>query len=135
MTTSTQKIAEWGDPLTPPQSETECTSYASGDWPWPAQGGWKTCNGWTTKWRHMEVEAFLDFNGPDDLTQDAKDALVTCALVGAASAGVVGAITDGAGAAAAAQTAFVQCLEVKGVQELDKFSVSFRTESHWTDWA
>ena len=130
-----QKVAEWGDPLTPPQSETECTGYASGDWPWPAHGGWKTCNQWTTKWRHMEVEAFLDFNGPDDISTDARNAVGTCALVAAASAGIVAIATDGAATAAAAQTAFVACLKVKGVQELDKYSVTFRTASQWTDWA
>lgn len=130
-----QKIAEWGDPLTPPQCETKCSKYASGDWPWPAHGGWKTCIGWTTKWRHMEVEAFLDFNGPDNITDDIKNAVGTCALVGAAAAGIAGIVTDGAAAAAAAQTAFIACMKVKGVQELDKFHVSFRTSSHWTDWA
>jgi hypothetical protein len=135
MLIQSNKIAEWGDPLTPPESETECTSYASGDWPWPAHGQWKTCNGWTTKWRHMEVEAFLDFNGPDNVTEDAKNAVGNCALVAAAAAGVVSIVTDGAGAAAAAQTAFITCLKAKAIQEADKYSVSFRTATHWTDWA
>jgi hypothetical protein len=135
MVIMSQKVAEWGDPLTPPQSETECNSWAEGNWPWPAQGGWKTCTGWATKWRHYEVEAFLDFNGPDDITADARNAVATCALVGAAAAGVIGIATDGAGAAAAAQAAFIACMKVKGIQELDKYSVTFRTAGGWTDWA
>lgn len=126
-----QEVGEWGDPLTLPQSVTECTGYASGDWPWG--GSWKTCNDWTTKWRHMEVEAFLDFNGPDNITNDAKNAVGTCSLVAVASAGVVAVATDGA--AAAAETSFIACMKVKAVQELDKYSVTFRTSAGWTDWA
>lgn len=133
MLIQSQKIGEWGDPLTPPQSETECSKWASGDLPFG--GGWKTCVGWTTKWRHMEVEAFLDFDGPDDISDDAKNALGTCALVAAAAGGVIGVATDGAATAAAAQTAFLGCMEAKGAQELDKYSVAFRTTSGWTDWA
>jgi hypothetical protein len=33
-----QKIGEWGDPFTPPQSRTSCIGYASGDWPWGVGG-------------------------------------------------------------------------------------------------
>lgn len=128
-----KKIAQWGDPTTPPQSRSECNSWASGDWPWG--GGWKTCTGWKTEWRHMEVEAFLDFTGPDNLEKDIHKAIVDCAIAAAVGAAVAGVVTDGAGAAAGAQTAFVTCLKLKGVQELDKYSVAFRTESHWTDWS
>jgi len=129
-----KKIGEWGDPLTPPESETVCNSWASGNWPWPVGGSWRTCDGWTTKWRHFEVEAFLDFNGPDDVSGDVKNAAVDCALVGVAAAGVIGIITDGAGVAAAAQVAFISCLKVKGIQEADKFSISYRNAGGFTDW-
>lgn len=128
-----QKLGEWADPTTPPQSETECNSWSSGDWPWG--GGWKTCTGWATKWRHMEVEAFLDFTGPDNISDDARNAVSTCALVAAAAAGIAAIATDGAAAAAAAQPAFIACMKVKGVEELDKYSVTFRTAAGWTDWA
>jgi hypothetical protein len=127
-----RKIAQWPDPLTPPKSTTECIAWASGDWPWPATGGWKTCSEWKTTWSHVEVEAFLDFNGPDDIVEDAKNAVIDCALVAAAAGGAVGFATDGALVVAAAQTAFLACLGAKGVAELDKYSVSFRTDSHWT---
>lgn len=131
-TIHSQKIAQWPDPLTPPKSTTECIAWASGDWPWPAKGGWKTCSEWKTTWSHIEVEAFLDFNGPDDIGEDAKKAVGECALVAAASAGVVGVATDGAGAAAAAKAALLTCLGAKGVAEIDKYEVAFRTDSHWT---
>ena len=67
---SRDKIAQWGDPLTPPQSRTSCIGYASGDWPWG--GSWKTCNEWKTEWRHIEVEAFLVVNGPDNVDDQAR---------------------------------------------------------------
>lgn len=129
-----QKVAQWGDPLTPPQSRTKCVSYASGNWPWPATGGWKTCNGWGTDWRHMEVEAFLVFNGPDNLASDAINATGQCAIVAAGAAGVVGIATSGTAAVAAAQPAFISCMKIKGIQEFSKYSVDFTTTSHWTDW-
>ena len=132
MVITSTKIGQWADPLTPPKSTTECIAWATGNWPWPAKGGWKTCSEWKTSWSHIEVEAFLDFNGPDDIGQDVKNAVGTCALVAAAAAGVVGALTDGAAAVPAAKAAFIKCMQAKGVQELDKYSVTFRTDSHWT---
>lgn len=128
-----QKIGSWTDPLTPPQSRTECNSWARGDLPFG--GEWKTCTGWKTEFRHMEVEAFLAVTGPDNIAEDAKNAAGVCILVGAAAAGVVGAVTDGAGAAAAAQTAFGGCMDLKGVQELDKYAITFETDGGWSDWA
>lgn len=129
-----QKIGHWSDPLTPVQSKTECIGYASGDWPWPANGGWKTCNQWKTSFRHMEVEGYFDFEGPDNLGDDVKKAVSDCALVAVAAGGVIGAITDGAGAVPAAQTAFLACMKVKGIQELDKYSISYRSSAGWSDW-
>jgi len=82
----------------------------------------------------MNVEAFLDFSGPDDLGGDIKNAVGECALVAAAAAAVVGIATDGAGAVAAAQPAFVACMEAKGIQEADKISITFRTVGSWSDW-
>ncbi len=83
----------------------------------------------------MQVIAYLDFNGPDNISNDAKNAVVTCSLVAAAAAGIVGIATDGAAAAATAQPAFIACMKAKGVEELDKYSVAFRTASGWTDYS
>lgn len=83
----------------------------------------------------MEVEVFLDFTGPDDLSADARNAVGTCALVAAAAAGVAAIATNGAAVAAAAGPAFSACMAAKGVQEEDKYSVAFRTAAGWTDWA
>ncbi len=131
-----QKIGEWGDPFTVPQSKTECNGWNSGDWPWG--GGWKTCVSWGTQWRHMEVEAFLEFYGPDDLTADIHSAINTC-LTAAIAAGIaaipIGVATDGAGCVAAAMGAFGACIATKGIAEFEKYSCQFTTDSYWTDWA
>lgn len=135
MLITSQKIGSWTDPLTLPESRTQCNSWASGNWPWPATGGWKTCTGWKTEFRHMEVEAFFDVTGPDNLGDDVKNAAGTCMLVAAAAAGVVGAATDGIGAVPAAKAAFVGCMKAKGVQELDKYSITYRSNAGWSEWA
>lgn len=127
------KIAEWGDPLTPPQSRTECVSYASGNWPWG--GGWKTCNGWKTQWRHMEVEYFLVVSGPDDLSGEVKNAAVQCAVTAAAAAVGAGVTTGGSAALGAAKVAFMACISAKGAELAGKFAITLDTPSHWTDWS
>ena len=133
---SKSKLAQWGDPLTPPQSKTECIGYAKGNWPWG--GGWKTCNQWATRWRHMEVEYFLVVNGPDDVSAEVKNVVVQCAVVAVGAAGTTVALTDGAAApaaVAAAKVAFGACLATKGQELVDKYSISGASSSHWTDWS
>ncbi|MBM3092235.1 hypothetical protein GFB56_15635 [Ensifer sp. T173] len=127
-----EKIAQWGDPLTPPQSRTSCIGYASGDWPWG--GGWKTCNEWKTEWRHMEVEAFLVVSGPDDLHDAAKKATEECIATTAAAAIGAGFATGGSAALAAAKVAFPACMATKGQQIADEYSLNVETLSYWTDW-
>jgi len=53
-----QKIAQWTDPFTPPQTRTRCVSEAWGKWPWG--GEWRTCNGWATDVRTMQVVVYLN---------------------------------------------------------------------------
>ena len=135
MLIASHKIGSWTDPLTPPEARTECNSWATGNWPWPASGTWRTCTGWKTEFRHFEVEAFLDATGPDNIVQDAINAVGVCIVVAAATAAIAGAATDGVAVAATAQIAFTQCLEAKKVQETDKFSLSYRSGGGWTNWA
>ena len=133
---SRQKIGEWGDPLTPPQSRTDCIGYASGKFPWG--GGWKTCNQWATHWRHMEVEYFLVLNGPLNLGEEMKNAALQCLVVAAGAAGTTAAATSGAAApaaVAAAKVAFGACIATKGSDLVDKYSLSGDSRSHWTDWS
>lgn len=130
---SRQKIGEWGDPLTPPQSRTSCVKYASGNWPWG--GGWKSCVGWKTEWRHMEVEMFLQVDGPSNLSDAAKQAVVECTAVGAAAAVGAGVYSGGTAALAAGKVAFEACIGTKAADVANEFSISVPTQSHWTDWS
>jgi hypothetical protein len=126
------KIAQWGDPLTPPQSRTTCIGYASGNWPWG--GGWKTCSEWKTEWRHMEVEAHLVISGPSDLGDAAKNAASACALTAIAAGAAAGYASGGTAAIAAAKVAFTACMGTKGIEIADQYSIDFQTNSFWTDW-
>src|SRR6266436_2861323 len=108
---SRQKIGQWGDPLTPPQSRTSCVNYASGNWSWG--GGWKTCVGWKTEWRHMEVEMYLQIDGPSNASEAVRQAVIDCAKVAAAAAVGAGVYTGGSAALAAGKVAFEACTTAK----------------------
>ncbi len=65
-----------------PETRTRCIGYASGKWPWPAKGGWKTCNEWATDFKQHRV--YVELYGPADmdggqLTQ-IKDACMAAAV-------------------------------------------------------
>jgi hypothetical protein len=129
-----QEIAVWNDPLTLPQTRTDCIGYASGDWPWPATGGWKTCNQWRTQTRVMQVHASLITSGPADLSAEAKNASITCAVVAGVAAAGGGVASGGSAAATAAKVAFSGCMTAKGYQIADEYQLRVETVSGWTDW-
>ncbi|MEN9413228.1 MAG: hypothetical protein RLZZ342_315, partial [Candidatus Parcubacteria bacterium] len=52
-----QKLAQWGDPFTLPQTRTRCIHEAKGDWPWG--GGWSTCTEWAVDNRTMQCSVYL----------------------------------------------------------------------------
>lgn len=123
--------------MTPPQSRTDCIGYATGEWPWPAKGGWKTCNEWRTQWRHIEVEAYLKVTGPDNLGNEIKNAVTQCVAVAAAGAVTAVVVTDGAAvpaALAAAKVTFFACMSTKGTDIGSDYSLTIDTPTHWTDW-
>ena|SRR5947209_1361605 len=128
-----QKIAQWGDPLTPPHTRTSCISYASGNWPWG--GGWKTCNGWKTDVQTMQVEAFLVTSGPDDLKQEVMKSVTRCAMIAGVAGAGAGYASGGTAAVTAAKVAFSACLSREGVGMADKYNISVETKSHWSDWS
>jgi hypothetical protein len=146
------KIAQWGDPLTPPQTRTRCIGYASGKWPWPAKGGWKTCNEWATDYKTMQVSAYIKSVSSKQIERAAvaavKKAVTTC--VGAATAAATAALfatpsPEPAARMAAAYTAgqvvFKACMtDQAGKRALagfaaDAFDLAFDFESHWSDWS
>ncbi|WP_338911904.1 hypothetical protein [Mycetohabitans rhizoxinica] len=135
MLIASRKIGQWGDPLTLPKNRTECVKMGSMN---ILGRRVSTCIGWKVQWSHLEVEGFLDFYGPDDLAEDAKQAAAECAAGAIATAIGTTIATEGAGAAAAAaaaEEAFIGCMKQKVQDEAGKFSVKYRAETHWTDWS
>ena len=132
-------LLTWKDPLTLPHSRASCVKWASGNWPWPAKGGWKTCIGWKTQFQWMFAEADLKISASTaaaDLTIDwVKNTSNTCLSTGAV-AGAVAAIYSGGQAAANAFAATTQvCMEAAIIQFAGgKVSVSVPFGSHWGGW-
>lgn len=145
-----QKVAQWGDPLTPPHTRTRCIGYASGTWPWG--GGWKTCNQWATDTRTMQVYVWSKSLGPDNLNAVAAAAVESTAKVCAGSAGIAaaGAIAGTpspevaarlAAGYAAATAAFSACVGAKasslasvGVATA-ALKLAFDQTSGWSKWS
>ncbi len=132
-------IANWIDPLTPPQTEAHCTNIATGDWPWG--GSWSFCVGWEVdcQWMQNDLELVVVSQLTtkyDDLKQAVEDCLHEATIVGAIS-GVVATLGTGAGGLAAAeqtfQDVFVACLADKiGADQI--VGVSLNINSNWTSW-
>jgi hypothetical protein len=145
-----EKIAQWGDPFTLPETRQRCVSMAWGKWPWG--GEWKTCNGHAVDHRTMQVAVYVKTLGPDGLTQAAANVVTavakTCSQVAAAAgmAGLVGTPSPELGGRlatgyAAAKTAFLGCIGAKA-NELTAVGVAttalnlgFDTESYWSAWS
>lgn len=125
-----KSLCRFTDPLTPPQSKTDCIHTIE---PIP---GVILCDGWETKWRHMEVEYFVLVYCPTP--QDLENIVVGClqtAAVAALLSGLVAAILSGGSAGVeAAKVAFVAALEECLRSHLQDFRVEIISESHWTDW-
>lgn len=145
-----QKLAQWGDPFTPPQTRTRCVSEAWGNWPWG--GGWRTCNGWATDTRTMQVSVYIKSIGPDNVGQAAKDAVnaavkvCTTVAAGAAGAGFLNTATpDLATRIGAAYVAglgqFGSCMGAKAGElsalgvAVGALNLAFDTDSHWSMWS
>jgi hypothetical protein len=145
-----QKIAQWGDPFTPPQTRTRCIRYATGKWPWG--GEWKTCIEWATDIKTMQVAVFAKVLGPDNLSEAAasavQDAAKVCAATAAAAAAAFIAGTPSpeiagrlaAGYAAASET-FSGCIGAKasalttvGVGTA-VLKLAFESETFWSKWS
>jgi hypothetical protein len=145
-----EKLAQWGDPFTLPQTRERCVSMAWGKWPWG--GEWKTCNGHAVDHRTMQVAVYVKALGPDNLSAAAANVVTavarTCTqlaagagmagLAGTPSPELAGRLTAGY---AAAKTAFLGCIGAKA-NELTAVGVAtaalnlaFDTESYWSAWS
>lgn len=125
------KFAQWGDPLTPPQSRTDCAKWFKTDHPIHV----KTCVGTRTQWRHIEVQAYVVTDGPANLAGDIQRAIVNCTIIAAGAAAGFGTATVGVGALPAAKVAFSACMAQRVSDIAGQYSVHFDTQTHWTDWA
>lgn len=145
-----KKIAQWGDPLTPPQTRTRCVSEAWGKWPWG--GEWRTCNGWATDYKTMQVEVFMKGLGPADIKDAAVSTVesIVATCVGLSSAVAVSALWATpspepaariAAAYAGASATFTGCITGKA-SELTAVGVTtaaiqlaFDSSSGWSNWS
>jgi hypothetical protein len=131
-TLSRNNIGSWGDPLTLPQTRTTCVKEASGKWPWGEE--WRTCVGWKTESRHMQVTGYFQVDGPKDLSASVRQAANDCAAVAGLTAFGAGIYSGGSGALPAAKIAFEGCISTKAGDVAKQFSISIPTEAGWTDW-
>lgn len=132
------RLARWKDPLTLPKSRMECVKWASGDWPWPASGGWKTCVGHAYQWQWMYVTAHLKVHmkTPQDIANQVQECLssgaVAGVLAGAVDAFLTGGVTAFETAKVTAVTVISSCLTDKLGEEL--VTANIETSSRWGDW-
>ena len=124
-----KSIARFRDPLTPPQSKTECIHTVE---PIP---GIILCDGWRTFWRYMDVEYFVIVRTPtqNDLQTIVENCLREAAVAALLSA-LVAAILTGGGAIPAAKAAFVAALIDCLSKHVKDAAVDVVTEASWTDW-
>jgi hypothetical protein len=128
-----KKIGQFGSPI---EWRLECVKWASGDWPWPMHGGWKTCVGHA--YQNLQHEFFLVAKGPD------ADQAARQVLQEALGAAVVAAIGTGlltpspeplarvTAALAAAKTAFLAYLSTRGFERLaDQYDIRVDHRTHW----
>jgi hypothetical protein len=134
-----KKLAQWGDPFTPPQFRIRCIGYAWGSYPWG--GGWKTCNKWATDTKTMQVSAYIEVDGPTNISAAIQTAVQDCAAAAAATA--VGTFfaaptPDPATRAAAAYSTlyptFQACLTRAGAA-IASFQLLFPTSAEWSNWS
>ncbi len=125
---ATVKLAEktvmtWGGP----ETRTRCIGYASGKWPWPAKGGWKTCNEWATDLKQHRL--YLEMYGPQDMEKGRLPAIKDSCLVAAVATGV--ATAGNKGAITSAFTACVKTTEFLGRIVVSDFRLNVKTSNYW----
>ncbi len=130
-------LARWKDPLTPPQTRTECNRWASGNIPFG--GEWKTCISWGLELRWMQVEVQLRLVLPSTIPDEKVAKLRSC---GQAVAGSVGQSLDGTPSTEIAmrmkaatpdlEKTFWSCVADPPLRSKVSFQVSSATS--WSDW-
>lgn len=133
-------LAQWTDPLTPPQTSARCSREAWGDWPWGGQ--WRFCVEWSVdcQWMQNKLKLYVSSAIETTTYDKLKDTVKAClndAVVGGAVAGVVAAVgTGGTGVAVATQVfqdLFLTCVTATIPKE-DIHGISLGTTSQWSQW-
>ncbi len=143
------KLAQWGDPLTPPKTRTKCAKWAKGDLPFG--GKWKTCVGWKTETKTMQVSLFLEAKAPKleetmakELQKQLKKAVNGCAKSAAGAGTTAFLATPGefglraAAAGVAAEETFLGCLatipdRISGGYA-KRFKLKMSQTGKWSKW-
>lgn len=124
-----RSITRFRDPLTPPQTKTDCIHTIE---PIP---GVILCDGWRTFWRFMEVEHYIIVRSPNGT--ELQQLVESCLREGAVAAllsGLAAAFLSGGAAIEAAKAAFIAALLDCLKRNVADVSIDLGTESHWTDW-
>lgn len=140
----TRKLAQWGDPFTPPQTRVRCAKWASGSWPWG--GGWKTCIGHAVDTKTMQCEVFAkvpNLSGlPAQAEKAARQVAEACAAVALAAGATAFAGTPSpelggriAAAMAVVQPAFATCVNSKGGAALAALAIRLDQSCGWSGWS
>lgn len=107
------------------QMTAECVQWASGDWPWPARGGWKECTGHKYSTIFKWVGAKLRTNWPDSVDQAIQAAMAAAVAycgkvayeVAVAAIALAPEAASKTAASAVAIPAFFGCIESKKAAE------------------
>lgn len=114
-----------------------CGKWASGNWPWPARGGWKVCI--SPNAQFLQHDFHLVVNGPD--ADESLRKVLDEALAVAASAAIgTGLLTPSpepaariGAALAAAKTAFVGYLSARGLERLlTQYDIRVDQRTFWS---
>ncbi|RWK53154.1 hypothetical protein [Mesorhizobium sp.] len=113
-----------------------CVKWASGKWPWPIKGGWKTCVGWKIEFLQHAFHLVIDGPEPEGAIRHVLAEAATVAATAAAATGI-GTPADPASRVAAALTAakaaFVVYLKARGLERLlTQYDVRVDHRTFWS---
>lgn len=133
-----EKVAQWGDPFTPPQTRVRCISESWGRWPWG--GEWRTCNAWATDTKNLQIVVTLIVTGPDGRDDAARNLVRNCKDVAVAAAVATFFGTPSpelyarlVAAKEMAEKSFVACISSGSI--IGVFDFKFVDSYYWSKWS
>jgi hypothetical protein len=92
----------------------DCVKWASGDWPWPLKGGWKTCIGWKTEFLQHDFHLIVQGPPPEPAVRQILEEAAAAAAAAAIGTGVLTPVDPASRVAAA----LVGYLTTRGLERL-----------------